>query len=78
MTKVVKFFATKSDLEGLFEVIEKHTPLKFAQAGRFDSPLPLIFQSIKELPSLGVASANSSTNCRAYLIGESEFDVHAR
>ena len=78
MTKSVQFFATKSDLEDLFGPIEKHTSLKFVQAGRFDSPSPLMFSSINDLPSLGIALASSSTNCRAYLVSESGVDAHAR
>ena len=78
MTKAIQFFATKSDLEGLFEAVEKSLPLIFVEAGRFDSPSPSIFHSIKELPSLGKASANSSTNCRLYLVGELNLEIHAR
>jgi hypothetical protein len=78
MTKTIQFFATKSDLEGLFTAIEKPMPLIFVQAGRFDSLSPSIFRSISELPGLGKASANSSTNCRSYLVGESNLEIHAR
>jgi hypothetical protein len=78
MTKTIQFFVTKSDLEGLFTAIEKPMPLIFVQAGRFDSLSPSIFRSISELPGLGKASANSSTNCRSYLVGESNLEIHAR
>jgi hypothetical protein len=78
MAKTIQFFATKSDLESLFQAVEKIVPLIFIEFGRFDSPSPSIFRSVKELPDLGRASANSSTNCRSYLIAESSLDIHTR
>jgi hypothetical protein len=55
MSKSVHFFATKHDLESLLTAIESNRPLKYVQAGTFDSPETVVLSSGSQIPNLGLA-----------------------
>ena len=72
------FFATGPDLQILFKIVEGKGKLQFIQAGRFDTVQQPIILDAQDIPDLGIASANSSSLCRRFLVSERGLPIVAR
>jgi len=76
------FFAVKEDLISLFQIAESKGSLKYVRMGNFEGhevkgDLP-IFDAGASIPNLGIASADSSAACDAYLVCARETPISLR
>lgn len=74
----VNFFATREDLEQVLGAIEARVGIKYMLAGLHASREIPIYQSALEIPSLGMATADSSAACERYLVVPKQTNVAVR
>jgi hypothetical protein len=76
--KAVHFFATKRDLEILFEAVEGTAPLSYARAGLFTEPTVTTVDSGTKLAELGVSITGSAGKEPTYLVFRNDADIAVR
>ena len=78
MSRTSLFFATRYDLKCAFEIIEKKIKLKYIRAGRHSTLPSPVFYNLSDIPSLGLASNESSISCNAYFVAHLNLIVNVR
>lgn len=72
------FFATKTDLSSLLQVIESERHLQFVETGLFDSPGVEPIHSLLNVPSLGRLSVGDHNQGPCYLIFNQGLPINVR
>jgi hypothetical protein len=73
--KSINFFATRSDLNGIFIAVEAQQALKYVQAGMFDSPELNEFSSGLKIPNLGLAPSGTSNLEPFWLVTDAHSEI---
>jgi hypothetical protein len=66
MTKDIHFYATKSDLLSIFDMVD--SGLQYVRFGSCSVPNPETFLSGPDIPNLGIASSESAVACDMFLV----------
>jgi hypothetical protein len=74
----ILFFATAGDLVPVLEQVEARIPLIYVRFGQFNSLDPVVYNSARELPKLGIASSDSSISGDTYLVSPEDADISPR
>ena len=74
----IRFFATRSDLVRLLQVIEENQPIKYVRFGSMKTNAESSFSTVTALPNLGRASHESAINCDTFLICPKTYVVRSR
>jgi hypothetical protein len=74
-SKAIHFHATKRDLESLLTAVESQRPLKYTQAGMFDSAEIPTYTSCLAIASLGCAPSGESIGEPFWLITDADATV---
>ena len=72
------FFATHADMKNVIETIERDGPLKYIQAGMFETADLVEYNSGIALPDLGIARRGDYNHEPYYLVTEPLFEVVPR
>jgi hypothetical protein len=76
--KQIHFFATRTDLLSVTDLVEQQLPIKYVLAGNFASPNSDTYLSATDIPSFGRASVESSIGCDTFLVCARELPIEAR
>ena len=75
MRRSIHFFATKFDLEGVFEQVESQRALKYVEEGMADTPVRMIVTSGSQIPNLGFAPSGDSNLEPVWLVLDSSAGI---
>jgi hypothetical protein len=68
MSKVVDFFATRTDLLDLLGHVDVSLPIHYVEAGMFDKPTLTEYVSASQIPNLGTTKASDSNTGERFLL----------
>jgi len=74
----ILFFTTAVDLVPILEQVESRVPLKYVRFGQSTSLEATAYRSARELPTLGIASNESSIAGDTYLVSPEDTDICPR
>jgi hypothetical protein len=74
----ILFFATAGDLVPVLEQVESRIPLKYVRFGHSASGDPVVYDSVRKLPNLGIASNESSIASDTYLVSPDGVEMFPR
>jgi len=63
-----EFFATRHDQLPRLQALESEVALQFVRTGMFKRPEPVVFNSVSEIPDLGLAPEGDYTHTPKYLV----------
>jgi hypothetical protein len=75
---IVNMFATRADLEPGIRVMEASRRLHYVLCGLFDHSTPTIFQSLLDVPDLGILEVDDHIRGPRYLVVASQARVRLR
>ncbi len=78
IVKLISFFATRSDLLGIFDKVDAQVGLVYAKCGSFSSPEAQIFRRGRDLPNLGCATVDATVTSDTFLILEHPCSIKTR
>ena len=78
MSSQIRFFASKTDLIEIMQLVECKSDLKYVQFGSSGTPTPLTFPTVSVIPDIGIASNPSAINCRTFLISQRNCTIRPR
>lgn len=61
-------YATKRDLIELIEPVEGQLEVRYTERGHARHGEPKVYDSVTQLPDLGIATSESASTCRGYLV----------
>ena len=67
MGRQIFFFALREDILPVLEAAEQRGAVTYVRVGNFLSPQRESFTRAAEIPRLGIAAADASVHCEAYL-----------
>lgn len=76
--KNLNLFAIEQDLIKMLTLVEQRTPLKYVKTGHSPAQDHEEYLTASEIPDLGVARYESSTNCDSYLVLDRSTQVRYR
>lgn len=76
--KIINFFATKSDIELIFQLVETQGSIKYIECGYFSEPILNVFSSWKEIPNTGYSTAGRIQFEPCYLVTYSNTKIAIR
>jgi hypothetical protein len=68
MANAIFFFATRSDILPVLEVLESKHALKYVEMGSFTVAQPLVISRALDLPNLGAATAGDKNHVPSFMI----------
>jgi len=77
-SKSIHFYATKRDLEALLAAVESQRPLKYVQAGMFDTPETNTRACALQIPNLGLAASGDNNLEPFWLITDTNAKVELK
>lgn len=74
--KYIFFFATPADIVPVLHLFEANAPLKFVEMGTLLSPDRAIYLGSSEIPDLGIATHETGSQSRAYMVSHRDIKNH--
>jgi len=74
----ISFFATKSDLEQVLQAVEENRTLEYIPTGLFDTAAVKRVESLRTIPTLGMATVGDSNHETTYLVADHGASVEIR